>query len=238
MNHIGIIGDVHAEHERLESVLSYFAEANVDAIICTGDLPDGRGDLEHCCGLLKAADAHAVAGNHDRWFLQDKVRHVEGAHLRKQTSPSTLRFLESLPKTLSLETDGGVLILCHGVLENDLAKVWPGSEKTNCRMSDDLDDVLGQEDPPRYIVNGHMHFRTVIDFPRTQVINAGTLKGQFAGFCLLDAEQQYLESFNFAADGTVKFVKSFDLALDLERRVWQSTQEFNGEWEPVVLHKT
>ena len=34
--------------------------------------------------VLRNAQAGAlvVAGNHDRWFLEEKVRHVEGAHFR------------------------------------------------------------------------------------------------------------------------------------------------------------
>ena len=122
MNRIGIIGDVHAEHDRLAVALEFLASQGVDGLICTGDLPDGVGDLDVCCDLLKAASVLTVAGNHDRWFLQDRVRHVQDAHLRDKASADTIRFIESLPKTRTLETPAGPLVLCHGVLE-DLRKL-------------------------------------------------------------------------------------------------------------------
>jgi hypothetical protein len=82
-----------------------------------------------------------------------------------------------------------------------------------------------------------MHFRTVIDFPQTQVINGGTLKGQFAGFSLLDIEAQCIQSFNFAGEQEVETAGTLDLATRQDRRIWQSTGEFDGVWQPVMLHR-
>ena len=115
MNRIGIIGDVHAEHERLAAALEFLGSQRVDVLICTGDLPDGVGDLDACCELLQDAGVVTVAGNHDRWFLQDRVRHVQDAHRREQACAETIRFIESLPKVRTLATDAGELMLCHGV---------------------------------------------------------------------------------------------------------------------------
>ncbi|NCF45153.1 MAG: metallophosphoesterase [Proteobacteria bacterium] len=237
MQRIGIIGDLHAEHERLEIALDYLHGVGVDAIICTGDIADGRGDLDRCCELLRQAQVLSVAGNHDRWFLQDKVRHVDGAHLRHEATAETVAYIQRLPKTRTLSTIGGALILCHGMLDDDLAKIWPGSENASSRCSTALDELLAEPDPPRFIINGHMHFRTVIDFPRTQVINAGTLKGQFAGFSLLDVTQCQLESLNFSPNNEPSMACRMTLGASQGRRVWQSTEEFDGQWQPVVLHR-
>ena len=237
MKRIGLIGDVHAEHDRLAQALNFLQSAKVDVILCTGDLPDGRGDLDRCCQLLEQHGVLAVAGNHERWFLQDKVRHVAGAHLREQAAPETVSFLSSLPKTRKIQTEAGSLLLCHGVLEDDLAKIWPGSENSDSRCSPALDDLLQHGNPPRFLINGHMHFRTVIDFPNTQVINGGTLKGQYAGFSLLDTDAQQLQSFNFQKDRTICPGGTLDLFARQDRRVWQSTQDFDGAWQPVMLHR-
>lgn len=237
MKRIGIIGDVHAEHLRLSAALAFLREAEVDWILCTGDLPDGRGDLDICCQLLQQQGVMTVAGNHERWFLQDKVRHVEDAHLRCQASTETIAYLSSLPQTHRIDTVDGELLLCHGILDDDLAKIWPGSENSASRCSAPLDELLQQDAPPRFLVNGHMHFRTVIDFPQTQVINGGTLKGQFAGFSLLDIEAQCIQSFNFAGEQEVEAAGTLDLATRQDRRIWQSTGEFDGVWQPVMLHR-
>lgn len=238
MKRIGIIGDVHAEHDRLSMTLGYLESLGVDEIVCTGDIADGRGDLTRCCELLEQKKVLTVAGNHDRWFLSNKVRHVQGAHLREHISCRTIAFMEGLPKTLTLQTCSGSLILCHGMLEDDLAKIWPGSENTASKCSESLDTLLEQSNPPRYIINGHMHFRTLIDFPRTQVVNAGTLKGQYSGFSLIDIQENQLDSYNLSENGEVFLVSKVDLTAMSERRVWRSTDDFDGNWQPVVLHRT
>lgn len=238
MNRIGIIGDVHAEHQRLATALNYLNSAKVDGILCTGDLPDGRGDLDACCQLLQQRGVLAVAGNHERWFLEDQIRHLESAHLRCQAAGETIEFLSSLPKIRRITTWGGELVLCHGILEDDLAKIWPGSRNSASRCSAPLDALLQQEAPPRFLVNGHMHFRTVIDFPQTQVINGGTLKGQLPGFSLLDIEAQLLHSFNILGEHQVQAGGMLDLASRHDRRVWHSTGEFDGAWQPVMLHSS
>ena len=237
MERIGIIGDVHAEHQRLETALDFFEKKEVDLLLCTGDLADGRGDLDVCCSMLKDAGALVVAGNHDRWFLEEKVRHVADAHYRQHVSSKTVQFIESLPRTRSVDIGLGKLILCHGVLDDDLAKIWPGSENSSCRRSPELDSLLLEQSAPRFFINGHMHFRTVVDFTRTQMINAGTLKGQYAGFCMLDFTALTLSSFNFTDDAQAELVRTFDLLERSGRKIWSSTEEFDGSWEPVMLHR-
>ena len=76
MERIGIIGDVHAEHRRLETALRVLKDEHVDVVLCTGDLADGRGDLDACCSMLKDAGVLVVAGNHDRWFLAVSYTHL------------------------------------------------------------------------------------------------------------------------------------------------------------------
>ena len=76
MERIGIIGDVHAEHRRLETALDLFEKKKVDLLLCTGDLADGRGDLDACCSMLIHTGALVVAGNHDRWFLDRIATHI------------------------------------------------------------------------------------------------------------------------------------------------------------------
>ena len=122
------------------------------------------------------------------------------------------------------------------MLEDDLAKIWPGSERSTSRCSASLDALLEEASPPRFVINGHMHFRTVIDFPRTQVINAGTLKGQYAGFSILDIGVSQIDSFNFSTDNSIEQARQLDLAAGSGRRIWRNTDDFDGEWQPVMLH--
>ena len=38
LQRIGVIGDVHQEDKNLESALRFFAERDLDAILCVGDI--------------------------------------------------------------------------------------------------------------------------------------------------------------------------------------------------------
>ena len=50
------------------------------------------------------ASVHTVRGNHDRWILQDKARHIEDAHSLAELSKESLSYLTSLPTQVTLNT--------------------------------------------------------------------------------------------------------------------------------------
>tara|TARA_B100000900_G_scaffold392464_1_gene387969 strand:- start:723 stop:1463 length:741 start_codon:yes stop_codon:yes gene_type:complete len=235
---IGIIGDVHSEHGRLRRALDWLEQQSVDAIVCTGDVADGRGCIEQSWRALQSARVHTVSGNHDRWLLTDSVRHVAHAQCRAQVSEKGIEFLSRLPKIVRLETLGGELRLCHGVAEDDMAKVWPGTEATPIRRSEELDEWLAEPKGPSFVINGHMHFRTLIDFKHCHLVNAGTLKGQHAGVTVLDLLSRELSSVNLNDDGSVCRTRCFSLDERSNRRIWNNTSAFDGRWQPVSLARS
>ena len=236
---IGIIGDVHAEDAALASAIDWLDKKNVDVIVCTGDIADGLGDINAACNILASNSVLTVAGNHDRWLLTDKARHVENAHQKSGVFDSTLDFLDGLPKTLSVRTHVGELLLCHGVIDDDLAKIWPGTATTEVKRSLSFDKLLSRSNNvPSFLVNGHMHFRTLIDFEACKLINAGTLKGLYSGLSILDLDAQTLNGFDFAPGGMILPSQNHLVARSDGRRVWRDTQAFDGHWEPVVLHQS
>ena len=98
LRRVGLIGDVHGEHERLAAALEWFAGEGVDSIVCTGDIADGVGCINLCCELLQQAGVVTVSGNHDRWLLRDRVRHVPDAHQLTDLNDASRNFLERLPR--------------------------------------------------------------------------------------------------------------------------------------------
>ncbi|MDG2045650.1 MAG: metallophosphoesterase family protein [Halioglobus sp.] len=230
---LGVIGDVHAEHRRLSSAIKYLQSLDVDAIVCTGDIVDGLGCPNESIRLLDNEAIHTVRGNHDRWILEGKARHVEHAHLASDLSKDALRYLESLPRQVTLETIAGRLLLCHGVAHDDLRKVWPGTASTPVERSYLLDSII-LENTYKYIINGHMHFRTLIHFENLTLINAGTLKGEYwPGFSAIDFDTQQISAFEFN-DNQIKPLRERDLA-DETHKIWVNTQSFCGKWDPVML---
>ncbi len=237
---LGLIGDVHAEHGRLETAIRTLKDAGADTLLCTGDLCDGPGDLQRCIELIQAHDVICVRGNHDRWMLDERVRHLADAHFRAQLSDTVVNFLSTLPTQTSVSTTAGLLMLCHGILDNDMAKVWPGSERMPAEKSRGLDKLIARGSH-RLLVNGHMHYRIVLDFPGLTHINAGTLSPRHRpGVTLLDCAANDLKIFEFGDHEKRLRHTGTEVLLSEERYVWPNTAAFDESAEsrrqPLALY--
>jgi predicted phosphodiesterase len=232
---LGVIGDLHGEHQRLERLLDWFAGQAVDALVCTGDVADGRGCLNRSCDLLREGDVHTVAGNHDRWLLNDRVRHLENAHDVRDLTDDNLEYLQALPRWMGLETMAGRLMLCHGVADRDLERVWPGRNPDEIRRSAALDEIIDQREF-RFLINGHMHFRMLVDFEHLTLMNAGTLMGPYAGVSIIDFQQDSVTVFSVSDGNAPERQLERTLSPGEERPVWRSTAEFDGTRTPITLY--
>ncbi len=229
---LALIGDVHAEHERLEAALRHLEGEDVCHILCTGDIVDGRGCPNRSIELLQQHDVHVVRGNHDRWLLQQKARHVPNAHTENDLTDESLAYLAALPRQIVFATIAGALVLCHGIGKNDLHKVWPGTERMPPETSTTLDRMIELGDID-YVINGHMHFQTLIRFHQLSLINAGSLAGlRWPGFSILDLEQQSVQGFGY--DGST-VIAGKTTQLDQHEPAFTDTRCFTGNWEPVLL---
>ena len=230
---IGLIGDVHSEHARLSQALEFLRTAGVETIVCTGDIVDGPGCPNHSIDLLIEYGVTTVAGNHDRWLLENKVRHLRMANHKTDLSAQSLSYLKSLNKTESITRNGQRLLLCHGMGDRDLEKAWPGTQTMPIERNATLDAIIKAEQHD-WLINGHLHFRTIMAFKTLTVINAGTLTGhRWPGFSVLDLDQRSVQAFEFTPRGIEPAVS---LAVPAKPE-WQNTQSFQGDWEPLVLFK-
>jgi predicted phosphodiesterase len=235
---IGVIGDVHAHHGHLALALDYLTAAGVDVVICTGDIMDGVGEVDACVSLLQQANVLTVRGNHDRWVLQDKARHVPHAHHLRDLSDTVIDYLKALPVQQHLDTVAGPLLLCHGVADDDLRKVWPGTERMAAERSQKLDGLI-EQGHLAFMINGHMHYRTLIHFHGLTLLNAGTIRGDHRpGFSLLDLDERLVHGFELFAEAAqkVQHVKTLRLAAEHHSRVFKNTSHFDDQWDPVTLY--
>lgn len=238
IHRLGVIGDIHAECDRLDAVLDWLAGQQLDASVCTGDIADGKGCMNRCCDLLKQAAVATVAGNHDRWLLQDRVRHLVDAHQLGDLLPATQEYLMELPKTRELQTVSGSLLLCHGVGDNDLGKVWPGTVRTQAERSAELDKIIDSGEF-KYLVNGHLHYRVLIDFTDLLLVNAGTLRGEFPGVSIIDFDEGWIAAYELDLDAgrqRIKKVAEYSIDDRTGRRIWENTQAFDAQWTPSTLY--
>lgn len=196
---LGLIGDVHAEDERLRIALDTLAVLRVDRVLCTGDLVDGHGDVDRTCALLRERNVKLVRGNHDRWIKDDTMRDLPRAHRMTKLAPASIELIKSLVPSKTMDTPLGKLMLCHGVGDNDMGRLVPDDHGYAISSNDDLLKVLF--DPSiAVMVGGHTHKPMVRRFERGAgkppliVVNAGTLAREDAPcFGLLDCVQRRVE---------------------------------------------
>lgn len=171
---IGVIGDIHAESERLRASLLYLQQINLDATICTGDIVDGRGSVDECVQLLQEFDVKTVLGNHDAWFLKNSMRGLPDSTKASDVNENTWHFLSGLPIEREFETKAGRLLVCHGLGRHLMAKVGEDDYGYALDNNFELQDLI-ESRRWRFVVNGHTHRQMTRDFSELTVINAGSL---------------------------------------------------------------
>ncbi len=202
LSRIGLIGDVHGQAERLKTVIVYLQGQGVDALVCTGDITDGFGDVDRCCDLLQAAQVITVLGNHDRWCINNELRNRAECTIFENLSPSSQAFLSQLPTQIELQTPQGLALLCHGLGENDMGKLMPRDGSQAIDNNQALQTLL-QAQRYRYLLNGHSHYRMVKPVGDLTVINGGTLRrGHEPGFLHLDFTQGLAQPYDLRPDSS------------------------------------
>ena len=200
---VGLIGDVHTEHERLRHALEQLSRMQLDCILCTGDLPDGPNDakaVEACCALLERHGVLVISGNHDRWLQDGEMRDLPGATDKDELSAEALAYLDSLPATRDFETPIGRTLLCHGMGENDMAAIQPYDHGHALEDNQALQALLRQ-DRYRYVISGHTHRPIVRVVGSLTVINAGTLlREQSPCWSVVDFEARHVRYFDIGTD--------------------------------------
>jgi putative phosphoesterase len=215
LRRLGVIGDVHAEDELLQAALELLPVEGAELMVCTGDVADGPGNVDACCELLAHAQAITVRGNHDRWLLGGRMRDVPGATQLDSLADWTRDYLKALPPTVELQAEGGPLLLCHGIGDNDLGQLKAEDEGYALENNTELQQILRQ-DHFRYLIAGHTHEAMVRRLNRLTVINPGTLSREHRPtFVLLDLGQGSVQFYHFDERRAVVQGESVSL-LDLD----------------------
>lgn len=222
LSRIGIIGDIHAQATRLKNALDFLQSAQVERILCVGDIADGFGDGNRCCELLQAFDVATVAGNHDRWLLDGEERDMKGSVARESLSARSIAWLRNLPRTLRFETVAEPLLLCHSVGDNDMAQLTPDHYGADLENNDDLQQLL-RADEFRWMIGGHTHRRMVRRFGNLTVINPGTIvesilvEGSDPCFMVVDFAERCAEFIPFEGHEVAPAEDKFALPLRGEK---------------------
>jgi predicted phosphodiesterase len=192
----GLIGDIHCEVARLKQALALFQCSNVDTVLAVGDIADGPGDLTETCALLSEAGVLAVAGNHDRWLLAGQMRDLPDATQESALTPQARAYLSALPRTRTLESPRGSVLLCHGLGEDDMASVRPDDEGLALHQNRALWQLVTSR-AARFVVNGHSHRPMLRTFDGLTILNAGTLHPKHRPICsIADFDAGYVQVYD------------------------------------------
>jgi predicted phosphodiesterase len=177
LRRVGVIGDVHACDQRLLRLLDFFQAQALDTIVCVGDVVDGPGDPNACAALLDSAGVITVRGNHDRWLLEGQRPPGDDVRRLEDLEPSTVAFLRALPTSLELTgVDGTPLLLCHGLLDNDMNSISADDYGYALEFNDELQTLLAAAGR-RVVIKGHRHRPSVWQLKELTLIDAGSLLG-------------------------------------------------------------
>lgn len=113
----GVMADVHANLQALETVLDFFATEGVEEIWCLGDVVGYGGDAGACLELVRERCAGTVRGNHDAAVVEPRFRDGFNPHAREaierqagQLGSAARDWLAGLPPVIELED----VVLLHG----------------------------------------------------------------------------------------------------------------------------
>ncbi|MEG3989897.1 hypothetical protein QUA13_22550 [Microcoleus sp. S28C3] len=142
--------------------------------------------------------------------------------LKEATQPDSLSvisqsFLSSLPSTIEFPTPHGRALLCHGIGENDMARLTPGDYGYAIKVNIDIQNLI-RGGKYRYVINGHTHYKMVRHFGNLTIINAGTLKYEHEpGFLVIDFVQQFIQFYKFLGESALEEAERVSLtALSCE----------------------
>src|SRR6267154_135951 len=116
---LGILSDIHANHEALCAVLEAYRKENIDVYYCLGDTVGYGGSPNECADLVREVAKVTILGNHDAAvsgrmdysYYYEAARHALDAHAAI-LSAENMAWLKSLPYEEKLEEIN--VLLCHG----------------------------------------------------------------------------------------------------------------------------
>ena len=211
-NNIGIIGDVHCEDRLLEKAVDILIAKNTEKIICTGDIADGKGDFDKCVSILERHDIMTIRGNHDNWLLTNTMRSLTDATMINNVNSRSINYLKNLSKTQNVQSSIGDILLCHGLGDNDMAKLTSDDYGYTLEANNELQKIIS-DNKYSIVISGHTHRRMVRDIGNCKFLNAGSLIiSNDPCFAFADFQKKIIEFILLDADGNISGAEIINFA--------------------------
>lgn len=174
---VALISDIHGNLVAFDAVLEDIARAQVDRIVCLGDVAAFGPQPDETVSRLGELGCPVVMGDADATLLtplppaDDELLHrlqEIDAWSAARLSPENRAFLASFAPTVSLDLEGVALLCYHG---SPRAYSDPIRATTS---DDDLAQMLSGTEACIY-AGGHTHLQLLRRFRETLVLNPGSV---------------------------------------------------------------
>jgi putative phosphoesterase len=179
---IGIISDIHANHENLWRALVLLREHGAETILCAGDLVDGETEGDTAAGLVKAQAIPCVQGNHDHamsrptsapyveWLKEWKETIFGSRQTYDNLTDVTLDYLRELPLRQCFEWEGTRVMVTHASTWDQVTYIYPFSRRHNFYR-------IAKEADADAVILGHTHLPMAVQVKSVWVFNPGSVDG-------------------------------------------------------------
>ncbi len=181
---IGVLASVHANLPGLRAVLDRLEQADVELIVCLGDVA-GYGPFPgETVDLIRESGVETVQGNWDRALARgrsspgDSFDNVHWERLAEKTLDWTsdlltreqLRWLRRLPQELRFRAGGRELLLTHGL---------PGRQPQELHrdLPAEVYDLLLQRSKCRLLASGQSNRIELVRRPHGLLVSPGSVGG-------------------------------------------------------------
>jgi putative phosphoesterase len=177
---LGLISDIHADHNSLMAALTLLDRLGVDVAVCCGDIVEKGNDGEKVIHTIRDLEILTVRGNHDeaavgnqRWVRENfsTENPLASPHF---LSDEALKFLTDLPSLVNLRYKGISILLAHGAPWGNQTYVFPNSPRM-------VLEQVWQAANAEIVILGHTHKPMVIERGSDLIVNPGALCGDLTG---------------------------------------------------------
>lgn len=173
---VAFISDIHGNLHALEVVLADLQKAQVDQVVCLGDVASLGPQPREVIACLRQLHIPILMGNHDAYLLNPHLTDQHHPWLRAaelwclaQLTADDLDFVRSFKPWLNLTLDHDTTVLCfHGSPRSNEEWLYPTTPPAT------LDEIFA--DPTAQVmVGGHTHVQMLRPHKGKLLVNPGSV---------------------------------------------------------------
>jgi predicted phosphodiesterase len=203
-----IISDIHGNLAALEAVLAGLRAAEIERVVCLGDVAATGPQPHQVIERLRALKCPTVMGNTDEWLLNPQPEAAADAEppwyeavdlwCIQQLQPADLDFLRTFRPTVEVGLGSGSnLIAYHGSPRSNTEQIFPTLPDAELKIA-----LAGSH--ATVLAGGHIHMQMIRRFEDMLIMNPGSVglpyeevggiarNPPWAEYAVIDAEVNHL----------------------------------------------